>query len=103
MGQVVGKFIVSSVEDRGEVEAWDYSVGGTGKFPNVAVRLQAVTPETDEDFDTDSFYRSTPQGHVEMVIQNPDAAEQFQSGDKFYVRFERIPRKEQTHSDVSNA
>ena len=98
---VTGKFYVASVEDRGETEQHDYSVnpekgGGSGKMPNVAVRLQAVGPEYNpetkqyEGFEDAAFYRSTPQGSIEMVIQNPDAAEQFQTGDKFYVRFERI-------------
>lgn len=90
MGKVIGKFYVASVEDRGETEQYDYSVGGTGKMPNIAVRLQAVVPQSNEDFEDASFHRSTPQGSIEMVIQNPDAAEQFQSGDRFYVTFDRI-------------
>lgn len=90
MDRVIGKFYVASVEDRGETTQWDYSKGGSGPMPNIAVRLQAVVPQSDEDFEDASFHRSTPQGSIEMVIQNPDAAEQFQSGDRFYVTFERI-------------
>lgn len=91
---VVGRFRVGSVEDRGEIQCWNYATGGSDTMPQVAVKLQACTKETDSDkeqFDHESFYRSTPQGHIEMVIQNPDAAERFQTGDLFEVRLERIP------------
>lgn len=91
MDRVIGRFRVGSVEDRGVVGCWDYEKGESGPVPQVAVRLQAITKETDQsDFDNRAFYRSTPQGTIEMVIQNPSAAEQFQVGDLFNVEFERI-------------
>lgn len=86
---VTGKFRVGSLEDRGETQCFDYSKGESGTMPQVAVALYPVAPGHDEDFDDASYYRSTPQGKIEMVIQNPDAAEQFQVGDSFYVTFEK--------------
>lgn len=91
MSKVIGRFRVGAVEDRGTVECWNYETGKSGPVPQVMVRLQAVTKEDDnENFDNRAFYRSTPQGTIEMVIQNPSAAEQFQTGDLFNVEFERI-------------
>jgi hypothetical protein len=91
MGQVIGRFRVGSVEDRGVQTVWDYEKGESAPMPQIAVTLNAVTKADDNDnFDNRAFYRSTPQGKIEMVIQNPDAAEHFQTGSVFNVTFEEI-------------
>lgn len=93
MSKVVGRFRVGAVEDLGTVSCWDYEKQASGLVPQVKVRLSAVTKEDDnEHFDNRAFYRSTPQGQIEMTIQNPDAAEQFQTGDTFEVEFERLSK-----------
>lgn len=92
LGTVVGRFRVGAVEDRGQQQVYDYEHNDSRMMPQVAVTLHAITPEHGEEFDARSFYRSTPQGKIEMVIQNPDAAEQFQTGDVFEVAFSRLPK-----------
>jgi hypothetical protein len=91
MGQVIGRFRVGSVEDRGEQQMWNYEKGESAPTQQIVVKLSAVTKEDDnENFDHSSFYRSTPKGQIEMTIENPDAAEQFQTGDIIAVTFNRI-------------
>lgn len=93
MAKVLGRFRVGAVEDRGVSECWDYEKGESGPVPQIAVTLHAVTAENDNtDFDNRSFYRSTPQGQIEMVIQNPDAAEHFQTGEMMNVWFEPLEK-----------
>jgi hypothetical protein len=41
-----------------------------------------------------SFHEATPNGSFEAVIKNETAAEQFQLGDEFYVRLDRVPKPE---------
>jgi hypothetical protein len=94
MGDVIGRFRVGSVEDLGEVGCWDYEHGESRMIQSTRVKLSAVTKETDsepEQFDNRAFYRSTPKGQIELTIENPSAAEQFQSGDVFDVVFSRRP------------
>lgn len=89
--QVIGRFRVGSVEDRGVATVWDYEKGESAPMPQIAVNLTAVTKADDnENFDNRSFYRSTPQGQIQMVIQNPEAAEHFQTGSIFEVTFAEI-------------
>jgi hypothetical protein len=91
MGKVIGRFTVATVEDRGVQTVWDYEKGESAPMPQIAVTLNALTKANDNtDFDNRSFYRSTPQGKIEMVIQNPDAAEHFQTGSVFNVTFEEL-------------
>lgn len=93
MGVVVGRFRVGSVEDKGASQMWNYETGDSSEVPQVVVNLSAVTKESDSDkeqFDHRSFYRSTPKGQINMTIENPSAAEWFQSGDLFEVTFKRI-------------
>lgn len=48
--------------------------------------------EDDKTFDEiRSFFKYTPGANLEMHTSNPDAFDQFQVNDEFYVRLERIP------------
>jgi hypothetical protein len=38
-----------------------------------------------------SFYEATPNGTFEAVIKNEKAAEQFQVGQDYYLRLDRVP------------
>lgn len=37
------------------------------------------------------FYEATPNGQLTMTIRNEAAEEQFQVGDEYYVKLEKIP------------
>jgi len=63
------------------------------------VKLGAVySPEDVEDgpvlAEIRSFYAATPSGQLGMWINNPDAFVQFQVGDEYYVRLEKIPTEQ---------
>lgn len=81
---VIAKFSVSSVE--------------TFQYGGMKVKMQPVyaPPEGQQGYDEKvtskedgAFWEATPSGELWMMVNNPDAAEQFQPGDKFYLRFER--------------
>jgi hypothetical protein len=60
------------------------------------VALSAMySPEEVEDDEVlkeiRSFYEFTPSGSLTMTIRNEAAEEQFQVGDEFYLRLEKIP------------
>jgi hypothetical protein len=78
---VVAKFQVSKVEL--------YS-GSSKVFLNPVYAGEGADSKvtTKED---GSFWEATPSGVLEMMVNNPLAAEQFQPGDKFYLTFERVP------------
>lgn len=60
----------------------------------VKVRLSAVYPDKAVDGyehgEDHAFYNATPQGTLEMLIQNPYGAELFQPGKKFYLDFTEV-------------
>lgn len=62
---------------------------------NAEVKLRAVTPNIGPDgpeFNNDEdekFWKATPNGILTMTIDNPAAAEQFQPGDDWYLKFEK--------------
>lgn len=61
------------------------------KVELMPVYADANNPEADpEDI---NFSIATPSGKIEMNVTNPDAAEQFQMGDEFYVNFERVNKE----------
>lgn len=77
---VVAKFQVTSVEQF--------------QWAGQKVNLQPVYagPGADERVtskEDGAFWEATPNGGLWMTINNPEAAEQFQPGDSFYVTFER--------------
>jgi hypothetical protein len=80
---VVAKFQVNSVELFAHGPSRKVKLGpvyaGPGADPQVTSKEDGA------------FWQATPQGSLEMVIDNPDASEQFQPGDKFYLTFERVP------------
>ena len=41
------------------------------------------------------FFEATPSGKISLNIANEAAAEHFQPGDEFYMRFERIAKPEE--------
>lgn len=60
------------------------------------VKLHALhSPDEVEDDETmkeiRSFFEATPSANFDMFIKNQAAEEQFQKGDEFYVRLEKIP------------
>ncbi len=69
----------------GSVESFEYSVNvrlspvyaGEGADPKVTSKEDG------------SFWEATPNGKLEMTVNNPLAAEQFQPGDVFYISFTR--------------
>lgn len=74
---VVAKFNVASVKQM---------VGRS------VVEMSPVSPSADDDRITreenEKFWQATPNGRIELHIDNPAAAEQFQAGDPYYVTFE---------------
>ncbi len=52
---------------------------------SVTVRFNAVT--ADEIPENQRYHRWTPSGSIEMQIDNPAAAEQFQLGKSYYADF----------------
>ena len=79
---VVAKFEVMSIE--------------TYKYPGQKVVLMPVYAGEGADPKVTSkedgqFWEATPNGRLEMQVNNPVAAEQFQPGDRFYLTFERVP------------
>jgi hypothetical protein len=76
---VIARFKVNSVEN--------FTYGSK-------IKLGAVYTNNPEDphfEEIKAFHDSTPQGTLEMVVNNPQAAEQFQPGDDYYLSFERCP------------
>ncbi len=75
---VVAKFKVSSVE------SFEYGS---------KVRMNPVCPPADDTKVTSkedgSFWEATPSGTLEMHVNNPGAAEQFQPGQCWYLTFEQ--------------
>jgi len=105
---VVAKFRVNEIVNRapiveyegrdgetkhGAVQTFEQSGGETIRQGNASVKLGAVyvtegvPGASAEDI---SFSLATPSGQIEMSITNPDALEEFQPGDEFYVRFEKV-------------
>lgn len=78
---VIAKFHVNEVANR------PYSA---------EVKLSAVMPSVVdgkpefENPEDEKFWEATPSGSITMTINNPGAAEQFQAGEHWYVRFERV-------------
>jgi hypothetical protein len=78
---VIARFRVNSVDPQG----W-----GT----NVALGALHSPDEVEDDEtlkEIRSFYQATPSGQLTMTIRNEAAEEQFQVGDEFYLRLEKIP------------
>ena len=80
---VVAKFQVNSVELYANASTRKVKLGPVYAGPGADPKLT-----TKED---GAFWQATPNGSLEMIIDNPDASEQFQPGDKFYLTFERVP------------
>lgn len=63
-------------------------------FTNVVLGALHSPDEVEDDAtlaEIRSFFEATPAATFNMSIRNETAAEQFQAGDEFYVRLERIP------------
>lgn len=75
---VVAKFVVAHVDSYAS---------------NSNVHMHPVCPPADDSKVTSAedgaFWQATPSGKIELMVNNPAAAEQFQPGDTFYVTFER--------------
>jgi hypothetical protein len=86
MASVIARFRVNTVEP----QTWGTHVALTALY----------SPEDVEDSDTlaeiRSFHAATPNGRLTMSIRNEAAEKQFQVGDEFYLRLEKIP----THKTV---
>lgn len=52
------------------------------------VTLDAVYDGSPEDT---AFHDASPSGSIEMCVTRASVADEFQIGDRFYVRFEKIP------------
>lgn len=53
------------------------------------IRLSAVVSGSDEN---KQFFYATPSGSVEMYTVNPEAGEQFNVGDEFYIDFTKVDK-----------
>lgn len=75
---VIAKFRVSSIEDFG------YSR---------QIKLSAVYEGTLGDNEENKrFTKATPNGTIQMMVDNPYASEQFSVGDEWYVNFEKAEK-----------
>lgn len=85
---VIAKMRVVEITDRGDTQVHDSYAGESRKMRHLQVKLMAVTGSGSDEMDEDEvFNRSTPVGSCDLTILNPLAAEQFQVGEHFYVRF----------------
>lgn len=89
---VIAKFRVNEVTATSK--AREVEVNGqqrreaTGRLKLGAVYESAENPDANpEDV---AFSLATPSGTIEMSVTNADALEQFQPGDEFYVRFDKV-------------
>ena len=82
---VVAKFQVNEIHDR------LYGGKKVVMAPVYPAPEDAGTVTSKED---GQFFQATPQGELWMQVDNENAAEQFQVGDKFYLTFERAPEPE---------
>ena len=69
---------------RAKFKVWSKEANGDG----FEVQLHPVVGGSAEN---DRFYKYTPSGHVVLGTINPEAAEQFEVGDQFYVDFTKAP------------
>jgi uncharacterized cupin superfamily protein len=71
-----------------EVLASHYSTDPNGQLikDNEVVRLSAVY-SANPDSDNHAFWKATPNGRIEMWINNSEAWGTFKPGDEFYVDF----------------
>lgn len=76
---VVAKFKVNSVE--------------SFEHGYVNVKMSPVCPPEDDtkvtSAENGSFWRATPNGKLEMTVNNPLAVERLQPGQSYYLTFER--------------
>lgn len=63
---------------------------------NVKPRLDAVYPSEADGFkhskEDHAFFEATPQGHLELLIQNPYGAELFEAGESYYIDISKAPK-----------
>lgn len=80
---VIAKFEVREVHDR--------------LYGGKKVVLAPVYPQGDDSVtskEDGAFFQATPQGELWMQVDNEVAAEHFQTGDKFYLTFDKVPEPE---------
>lgn len=89
---VVAKFRVNEVTTTSKPREVEVN-GAQAREANGRIKLGAVYA-SDKDPAANpedvAFSLATPSGTIEMSVSNADALEQFQPGDEFYVRFEKV-------------
>lgn len=56
-----------------------------------AIKMRAINdPNAQPGSENASFTKATPNGTVEMTIDNPDALNYFKAGDEVYVDFTKV-------------
>lgn len=58
----------------------------TGKVSGVEVELKPVYSD-DPESENKTFWQATPNGSIQMYIENVEAAKMFQAGKEIYVDF----------------
>jgi hypothetical protein len=84
MSKVVAKFSVSSKEEFGHA---DY-LTGKPMLDGGKVKLSAVYAPDDTNHENHQFWTATPQGSIEMTINNLEALPTFKPGRVCYVTFD---------------
>lgn len=63
------------------------AVSTPGESGSVQVELNAITGTKSEE--NKAFWQATPSGSISLSITNPDAFNQFEAGEEYYVTFEK--------------
>lgn len=58
---------------------------------NREVQLHPVYPGSDASQEDKAFWQATPNGSLNMHINNPPASDLFVPGDHYYLTFEPVP------------
>ncbi len=63
------------------------SITQYSRFGGIKVEMTPVYPNDDPSHPNKTFWEATPNGKIEMQINNPSAIAQFEVGREYYVDF----------------
>lgn len=68
-------------------------IGVNREDPTVHATFNAVTATDDPESENSRFWRWTPNGRLDLYIDNPDASNDFKEGEEYYLDIQLIKAK----------